>query len=113
MTTEELAKLPILQQINSLSSTIIFFPMIVAALGVLFVPLHLNTVLWACIFYLFTQMSITGGYHRLWAHKCGDSVVAAANAVTFFLLFVLFSFHSHEYIYLPPNTYCCKKYKSV
>lgn len=73
LSTEELAQLPMMQQINWLSTTIIFFPMIVTALGIAFVPLHLKTFLWAVMFYLFTGMSITGGYHRLWAHKSYDA----------------------------------------
>eukprot|EP00906_Rhabdomonas_costata_P023743 RCo034157 len=73
LTTEELAQLPLLQQVNWLYTTIIFFPMIVTAIGIAMVPLQANTFLVALIFYLFTGMSITGGYHRLWAHRSYDA----------------------------------------
>jgi stearoyl-CoA desaturase (delta-9 desaturase) len=73
LTTDEISKLPLLQQINWLSATIIFSPMIVTAMGVMYVPLQLNTFLWTLMFYFFTGMSITGGYHRLWAHKAYEA----------------------------------------
>jgi len=69
LTTAELAKLPLLQQINWLSTTIIFFPIVVTVLGYFFVPLRLNTFLWTLVIYFCTGISITGGYHRLWSHK--------------------------------------------
>jgi stearoyl-CoA desaturase (delta-9 desaturase) len=32
-------------------------------------PLRWKTALWAVIYYFWTGLGITAGYHRLWAHK--------------------------------------------
>jgi stearoyl-CoA desaturase (delta-9 desaturase) len=34
-----------------------------------FTPLRWQTCIWAVIYYFFTGLGITAGYHRLWAHK--------------------------------------------
>lgn len=33
------------------------------------VPLNLYTAIWSCIYYFWTGLGITAGYHRLWAHR--------------------------------------------
>ncbi|KAF2846005.1 hypothetical protein T440DRAFT_472168 [Plenodomus tracheiphilus IPT5] len=33
-------------------------------------PLTLPTLLWSVIYYAMTAFGITGGYHRLWSHRC-------------------------------------------
>jgi len=73
LSTEEISKLPLLQQINWLSTGIIFIPMVVTFLGIWFVPLRLNTFLWTLTIYVFTGLSITGGYHRLWSHRAYEA----------------------------------------
>ena len=32
-------------------------------------PLYLKTAVWAVIYYFFTGLGITAGYHRMWAHS--------------------------------------------
>ena len=32
-------------------------------------PLHWQTAVWAVVYYFWTGLGITAGYHRLWAHK--------------------------------------------
>lgn len=52
---------------------------------------HWGQVLMGIIFYIFTGMSITGGYHRLFAHKAYDAHVLVK---LFYLLFGAASFEN-------------------
>lgn len=57
------------QHINWLNTTLIF---IIPAFGLLstpFVPLQWRTAVWSVVYYFMTGLGITGGYHRLWAHR--------------------------------------------
>ena len=52
---------------------------------------HWGQIIMGIIFYIFTGMSITGGYHRLFAHKAYD---AHWNVKLFYLLFGAASFEN-------------------
>lgn len=41
--------------------------------GVLHVPLQSKTLIWAIAYYFLTGIGITGGYHRLWAHRAYEA----------------------------------------
>ena len=59
----------LLQKINWLHVIILFVTPAAAVYGVLTTPLLLKTALWAFAYYFLTGIAITGGYHRLWAHR--------------------------------------------
>lgn len=42
---------------------------LVGCVAAIWTPLRLETAIWAVLYYFFTGMGITAGYHRLWAHK--------------------------------------------
>jgi len=68
MTEKDLSELPLVQRINWLSTTIIFFPAIAFCVGCAFVPLRKPTFYLFLVQYILTGLGITGGYHRLWSH---------------------------------------------
>ncbi|KKY15572.1 putative stearic acid desaturase [Diplodia seriata] len=41
---------------------------IAGCVAAFYVPLHLKTAIFAYVYYFFTGLSITAGYHRLWSH---------------------------------------------
>jgi len=52
---------------------------IIGFVGTRYVPLSTATLLWSVIFYIFSGLGITAGYHRLFAHRayeCHSSVLA-------------------------------------
>lgn len=69
MTDKELAKLPLPERINWLSSTIIFAPLLASLIGARFVPLRRETFVLAVVQYFLCALGITAGYHRLWSHR--------------------------------------------
>ncbi|GJQ09351.1 hypothetical protein GpartN1_g1142.t1 [Galdieria partita] len=69
MTDQELKLLPWPKRVNWLSSAIIFTPLICLCLGIPFVKLRWQTAVLFAVQYYLTGLGITGGYHRLWAHR--------------------------------------------
>jgi stearoyl-CoA desaturase (delta-9 desaturase) len=57
------------QHVNWLNVTFIGFIPLAGCVAAAFTPLQFKTAVWAVIFYFFTGLGITAGYHRLWAHK--------------------------------------------
>lgn len=57
------------QHINWINTTIIAIIPFLGFLSIPFVSLNGKTALWAFIYYFFTGLGITAGYHRLWAHR--------------------------------------------
>lgn len=58
------------RHINWLSTTLVI---IIPAFGLYAVrstPLYRATAIWALVYYFLTGFGITGGYHRLWSHRC-------------------------------------------
>jgi stearoyl-CoA desaturase (delta-9 desaturase) len=57
------------QHVNWLNVTFIGGIPLIGCIAAGFTPLKWQTALWAVVYYFFTGLGITAGYHRLWAHK--------------------------------------------
>lgn len=57
------------QHVNWLSTTLILIVPILGCIAVPFTPLKLPTAIWAIVYYFWTGLGITAGYHRLWSHR--------------------------------------------
>ncbi|KAK8167692.1 delta-9 fatty acid desaturas-like protein [Phyllosticta citrichinensis] len=57
------------QHVNWLNVTFIGGVPLTGLLVALWTPLCLKTLVWSIIFYYWTGLGITAGYHRLWAHS--------------------------------------------
>jgi stearoyl-CoA desaturase (delta-9 desaturase) len=58
------------RKINWLNTTLV---VLIPAYGLYltrFTPLTRPTLLWSILYYFMTAFGITGGYHRLWSHRC-------------------------------------------
>ncbi|KAI8609577.1 hypothetical protein BC830DRAFT_1070773, partial [Chytriomyces sp. MP71] len=49
---------------------------LIALVGALTTPLTTPTLIWSIIYYFFTGLGITAGYHRYWAHRAYDATRA-------------------------------------
>eukprot|EP00388_Colpodella_angusta_P010974 GDKJ01028338.1.p1 GENE.GDKJ01028338.1~~GDKJ01028338.1.p1 ORF type:complete len:486 (-),score=82.28 GDKJ01028338.1:772-2229(-) len=67
-TEKELSQLPLFEQINWLSTNIIFLPLVFALLLTPFIELKFPTLVFAMFWYFCCGCGITMGYHRLWSH---------------------------------------------
>jgi stearoyl-CoA desaturase (delta-9 desaturase) len=59
----------LLKQLNWVNVTILFGLPIISLVGLFSTPLRWQTALLAFVYYFFTGLGITAGYHRLWAHR--------------------------------------------
>jgi stearoyl-CoA desaturase (delta-9 desaturase) len=57
------------QHVNWLNVIFIGGIPLIGCISAAFTPLRWQTAIWAVIYYFFTGLGITAGYHRLWAHK--------------------------------------------
>ncbi|KAK1766746.1 hypothetical protein QBC33DRAFT_587981 [Phialemonium atrogriseum] len=57
------------KHVNWLNTTLIVFVPICGLVGAYWVPLYLKTLIFAVVYYFYTGLGITAGYHRLWAHR--------------------------------------------
>lgn len=57
------------KHLNWLNITLLLFVPLVGVIGAFFVPLTKKTLIWSIIYYFYTGLGITAGYHRLWAHR--------------------------------------------
>ena len=73
---------PLWKRLNYLHITLFSFTHISALYALFFVPLEWKTFAWAVVWYYCTGLGITGGYHRLWAHRA----YSANWIVRFFLM---------------------------
>jgi len=71
------------EQINWVNVAILFGTPIAAIIGVFITPLRWETLLFSIIYYFFTGLGITAGYHRLWSHRA----YKATRVVEYFLMF--------------------------
>lgn len=69
MTDDDISKLSLLKQLNWLSATIIFLPLIAFFVGSRLVVFQWRTFLLALSQYILTLGSISAGYHRLYSHR--------------------------------------------
>jgi fatty-acid desaturase len=58
------------RHINWFSTTLVVLIPTYGLYACRYVPLTRATAVWAVIYYFFTGFGITGGYHRLWSHRC-------------------------------------------
>ncbi|KAH8917053.1 hypothetical protein BT69DRAFT_1355059 [Atractiella rhizophila] len=58
------------KEINVVSTTALTVVPLLAIYGALTTPIQLKTFIWAIVYYFYTGLGITAGYHRLWAHRC-------------------------------------------
>jgi stearoyl-CoA desaturase (delta-9 desaturase) len=58
------------KHINWFSTTLVIVVPIYGLFAIPYVPLQLKTAIWSIIYYFLTGFGITGGYHRLWSHRC-------------------------------------------
>lgn len=70
------------KHINVINSIILVGAPIAGIYGMLTVPLVWQTALFSVIYYFYTGLGITAGYHRLWAHRS----YSASFPVSFFLM---------------------------
>ena len=70
------------KRINWINTAILFGTPIISLYGIYTTPLTAKTFLWSFIYYFWTGLGITAGYHRLWAHRSYD----ASFPVKLFLL---------------------------
>ncbi|KIY69335.1 hypothetical protein CYLTODRAFT_442758 [Cylindrobasidium torrendii FP15055 ss-10] len=73
----------LLNEINWLSFTILIGTPIMGVVGAMNTPLRWETMLWSIVYYYFTGLGITAGYHRLWAHRSYN----ASKPLQYFLAF--------------------------
>jgi stearoyl-CoA desaturase (delta-9 desaturase) len=57
------------RHVNWLSTTLILIVPIFGCIAAPFTPFKLPTAIWAIVYYFWTGLGITAGYHRLWSHR--------------------------------------------
>ncbi|KAI9023959.1 stearoyl-CoA desaturase [Hyaloraphidium curvatum] len=62
-----------LKKVNWVHFVLLTATPLLALYGLLTVPLRLPTAIWAVVYYAWTGLGITAGYHRYWAHKSYDA----------------------------------------
>ncbi|KAL1917622.1 uncharacterized protein VTP21DRAFT_4015 [Calcarisporiella thermophila] len=55
--------------VNWLHCVILIGTPLASLYGVFTTQLHMKTLIWAVVYYFYTALGITGGYHRLWSHR--------------------------------------------
>ncbi|KAI0659273.1 delta 9-fatty acid desaturase protein [Cubamyces menziesii] len=71
------------KELNYLSLTILTVTPAIAIWGAFHVPLMWQTAAFSVLYYFFTGLGITAGYHRLWAHRAYN----ASKPLEYFLAF--------------------------
>ncbi|KAJ4291064.1 stearoyl-CoA 9-desaturase [Kalmusia sp. IMI 367209] len=61
------------KHINWFSTTLVILVPAYGLYAAQYTPLKRATAIWAVIYYFFTGFGITGGYHRLWSHRCYEA----------------------------------------
>lgn len=72
------------KHINWFSTTLVIIVPIYGLFALPYVPLQLKTAIWSVVYYFLAGFGITGGYHRLWSHRC----YSARTPLRYFLAFV-------------------------
>lgn len=62
------------KHVNWVNSTIVVIIPLIGFLFAPFTPLRSKTAILAIVYYFYTGMSITAGYHRLWSHRSYQAV---------------------------------------
>ncbi|PWN24005.1 hypothetical protein BCV69DRAFT_243498 [Microstroma glucosiphilum] len=74
----------VLSEIQWVSATVLTVTPLLAIYGMFTTPLSWKTFIWSFIYYFFTGLGITAGYHRLWAHRS----YTASLPLQYFLAFM-------------------------
>lgn len=81
---DHLSDVPLLDRINWLNCIIVFGIPLVALYGLCTLRQFVwQTWAWAVVYYFWTGLGITAGYHRLWSHRS----YSASRSVSWFLMF--------------------------
>lgn len=59
--------------VNWINTTLIVIVPILGCIAAPFTTLRLATAAWALLYYFWTGLGITAGYHRLWSHRCYEA----------------------------------------
>lgn len=59
----------LLSEIQWVSGTILILTPLLGLYGIFTTPLSAKTFAWSVVYYFFSGLGITAGYHRLWAHR--------------------------------------------
>ncbi|OOQ87796.1 Acyl-CoA desaturase [Penicillium brasilianum] len=57
------------QHVNWVNTTLILIIPVLGCLAAFYTRLQVPTAIWAIVYYFWTGLGITAGYHRLWAHR--------------------------------------------
>ncbi|KAJ5126669.1 hypothetical protein N7448_007448 [Penicillium atrosanguineum] len=57
------------RHVNWINTTLILIVPFLGCIAAFYTQLRLPTVIWAFVYYFWTGLGITAGYHRLWAHR--------------------------------------------
>lgn len=57
------------RHVHWVNTTLILIVPIFGCIAAFSTPVKLSTAIWAVIYYFWTGLGITAGYHRLWAHR--------------------------------------------
>lgn len=57
------------QHVNWVNTTLILIIPVLGCLAAFYTQLQVPTAIWAVVYYFWTGLGITAGYHRLWAHR--------------------------------------------
>ncbi|KAK9767163.1 stearoyl-CoA 9-desaturase [Basidiobolus ranarum] len=61
--------LPLTKRINWIHTVLLVSTPLISLYGLWTTPIQKATLIWSIVYYFVTGLGITGGYHRLWAHK--------------------------------------------
>mmetsp|Transcript_14719 Transcript_14719/g.24362 ORF Transcript_14719/g.24362 Transcript_14719/m.24362 type:complete len:805 (-) Transcript_14719:692-3106(-) len=64
---------PFVKRLHPIHVPLLTITPLLALYGVLTCNFNMNTLIWAVIYYFFTGLGITAGYHRYWAHRSYDA----------------------------------------
>ncbi|KAK9766869.1 stearoyl-CoA 9-desaturase [Basidiobolus ranarum] len=68
-------ELPLVKKLNWTHTIFVVFTPLISLYGIWTTPIQKPTLIWSVIYYFVTGLGITGGYHRLWAHKAYSATV--------------------------------------
>lgn len=57
------------RHVNWINTALILIIPVFGCIAAFYTHLRLSTAVWAIIYYFWTGLGITAGYHRLWAHR--------------------------------------------
>ncbi|KAK9455025.1 hypothetical protein V1511DRAFT_499218 [Dipodascopsis uninucleata] len=72
------------KHLNWLNVFLVVFIPSAGCTAAFFTPLQWKTAVWAVIYYFMTGMSITAGYHRLWAHRAYSATLPVRILLSLF-----------------------------